>query len=327
MSWKADSQLVRTHDDGSYNLAIGEPFFLQEVFAPYYPTLAPDRMGYPKSEPEPELRQELEKLHPGRYVVVTVGAKQALHAAVHALQMKSGGGWPGIYHRSPCWPTYGSVADLAALSFTNDDGGINIRINTSPNNPDGSSSSEPCEIWDAAYATETYGWNGRPPPHQISVWSAAKMLGCSGIRVGWLVTDDPELARHASAYVEMTTSGVAVSSQLFVARVLKDTHETRSLLFSKANGYLRNNCRLLNGIRSHFRVLDGFPEHGSGMFAWFRVQNDAKFQEALKKARVRVLPGWACKKDEPGWYRVSLGHHYAVTQQAIITLKQALETE
>jgi hypothetical protein len=49
----------------------------------------------------------------------------------------------------------------------------------------------------------------------VAVFSAAKQLGLSGSGLaGWRHNDDPEIAGQASYFVEITTSGVSILSQM-----------------------------------------------------------------------------------------------------------------
>lgn len=312
MSWESDKHLIRTQEPGWYNLAIGEPYFLQWDLSAYYPDANGARIGYPTSEPEPELKVELEKLHPGKLVVVTVGAKQALYAAIYAWKQR----YPGtmcLNHHHPFWPTYPTVARLSGLDFIHDPWYQSIAVNviTAPNNPDGSNAfahpGAQCDIWDAAYATTTYGWYEKDhnPKHKMAVWSAAKMLGLSGARVGWLTTEDPELAASAAQFVEQTTSGAPTNGQHLVAGTLSNLGPDREKRFWMANKLISTNAQLLGGTIKDHAELEGYHRTGMGMFSWVRPYETEKFNAALNAAKIRVVPGVVCGK--PGYVRISLG--------------------
>ena len=75
-----DLAIVR-EQNGGYNLALGEPFFLIDTLAwthnlqvngPYY---------YPLFSGNKDLLEELKLLHPDKFIVVANGAKQAIAAA------------------------------------------------------------------------------------------------------------------------------------------------------------------------------------------------------------------------------------------------------
>lgn len=320
MSWEADKQLVR--GGVKHNLAIGEPEFLRYHFEPYYPRHYPSDLEYPDTKPSAELECELRKLHPEGHIVVTVGAKQALHAAIWSINNKNGGMVTDIEVPAPFWPTYPSLAEHAHLGFNRYVDGFEIKILTSPNNPDGKEFAQrECYIWDAAYAHSVYGWSGAAPKHKISVWSAGKMLGSTGVRVGWLVTQDEQIAKLASRYVEQTTSGVALSSQHHVAATLRNTENIRPELYEKARKDL-----ILNYERFDLYIgkyIDNLATDRKGMFAWFKAKDPEKFAKALETSGVAMVTGKACGLDEAGVYRASMGR--VLHQDAVVVLSDTLK--
>jgi len=322
---KADMSLVRTHNHG-YNLAIGEPFFLQRVMKPIYPDAFTGHLRYPQFKGEPELLEELGYMYPGKYVVVTNGAKQALLAACHALKTNHN----VLVHQAPHWPTYPTIARLSGMEFQalrNDynywglDAPTPLRVLTAPNNPDGSCDygTRQWDIWDAAYASPIYGWDNQVPHHRISVWSMAKLFGPSGYRVGWLVTGDEDLANKAAQYVEQTTSGVAIPSQEFATKLLRAfrnlTPENLRLVYGTARGFLNQNTDQLCRLRDLFAAERGFTSDGKGMFAWIEARDPSAFETLMAKAQVLVVDGKHC--GQAGWYRISLGNLPEVTEKAV----------
>lgn len=305
MSWEGDAQLVRSKTSTGFNMAVGEPFFLRQVFANYYPESYSCDLGYPDNKPDPLLKAELENLHPNKHIVVALGAKHALHAAIYAIrQMRQ---VERLYHRAPYWPTYPTLAKYAGLEFQTSlvDPSRTIVCNTSPNNPDGSECLDPCDIWDAAYAHPSYGWTGREPQHLISVWSAGKMLGSTGVRVGWLVTEHPKLAEFAARYVEQTTSGVPSISQDHVAETLSRTADFRTELSSEAYSYLYLNSDVFwHNLSGFVRPL--METHSGSMFAWFEPVHYSRFSNALKSTSILMVQGLACGGPANA-YRASLG--------------------
>lgn len=317
---QADMQLVRETVPGGFNLAVGEPFFLQAVYEFLYPRYFEGRLTYPPLTGDPELVKMLRRRTSGHHVVVTNGAKQALFAACYALQMqrdqdsKEQNDFRQLYHPAPFWPTYPTVADLSGLGFTS--GGPNknsLNVITAPNNPDGSMENQlhpQWDIWDAAYASRVYGWDYLVPFHKISVWSAAKLYGPSGYRIGWLATPDPELATLASQYVEKTTSGVSVPAQVFLKNLLFNidrlSPENEMILLREARALLLKTNDAFMGLSKHFLEVRGFPATRQGMFAWVRARDPDRFKEMLGRAKVKVVGGVFCG-GQGDWFRVSLG--------------------
>jgi len=327
MNWEGDKQLVRGSHDG-INLAIGEPVVLRNAMKQYYPRHYPPDLSYPDIKPSEELLAELEKLHPGKKIVIALGAKHALHAAVYALKQKD----PKIDNMSmdvPYWPTYPTIASLHGLRFNKPKKfwDHSIKVITSPNNPDGKLSlrflvknfTQPVDIWDAAYAHRAYGWpSDLPVPAKISVWSAGKMLGAPGVRLGWLVTEDQFLADHASRYVEMTTSGVPTISQYHVAATLRNTHLIRDQIFEKVHSQHIDNANEIVWLAGR----GSYCQKTVGMFQWIGVVSLEKFAKALKDSKVMMVNGTAFG-GPPNFYRISTGQSNDIIKQAVQNFNEA----
>ena len=335
---QADMALVRDAVPGGYNLAVGEPFFLQEVYGTFYPRWFEGKLTYPLLNGDPELVEMLRKRFGGQHVVVTNGAKQALLASIYALQMKRERdpdkkvSFQQVYHEAPFWPTYPTLADLSGLGFTEKAGAIKQRrtlnIVTAPNNPDGRLADRidnRWDIWDAAYASRVYGWDYLVPYHRISVWSAAKLYGPSGYRIGWLATADKKLADLASQYVEKTTSGVATPSQVFLKNLMLNlgsvSVDEEQRLIAKARDLLLKTNEAFMELHKHFRTLKGFPEHRTGMFAWVQANDPQRFRELLDRAKVKAVNGVYCG-GEPDWFRFSLGVLPETMQEAVKAIRE-----
>ncbi len=320
--------IVRDQNDG-YNLALGEPFFLSdvmgwthniEVVGPYY---------YPLFSGDKVLLEELQLLYPGKHIVVMNGAKQAIAATLYA--MKELEGYTSAYFPSPYWLSYPTMVKLAGLSreLESNSKAKTIKIDTMLNNPDGRIAAEAVDILDCAYSHSVYGLEQELVPHRVSIWSAAKLYGLSGLRIGWAVFEDPKLAQKAAFFTEITTSGVSNISQQHMAKVLKYTRQNNRFvksLYNDARQLLIHNAELFNEcIAPHCDVVKGASTEHRGMFAYFKVNDINNFEAALKKSRVLVVNGKACGETEPGWYRMSLGHRNEFVQQAIGVLASCMK--
>lgn len=335
-----DKALVRTAGEDVINLSVGEPFFLHHALRPLVLEAKPKLAMrlYPPHQGVPELIEVLQERHPGQHIVVANGAKQAILAALYAFRRRAMG-LTGLYHPAPHWPTYPTLAALSNLHFVSDtkpDVLNHIYAVSSPNNPDGWAINsaamvrESCCLWDAAYAHSVYGWDAAEPNHFVSVWSAAKLLGLSGYRVGWLATPDESLANDAADYVEKTTSGVNVAAQLKVAATLRwmqGNPKDTARAYAEARKTLLRNSFLFNDALGRFcERLEGVPGNGRGMFAWFKIkeQSHQKFQQALEKSKVAMVPGYACGMREPGWFRASLGADWSTLSKAMEKIRYYL---
>lgn len=328
--------IARGASDGD-NLAIGSPDLIErELRTGGWPSPYPS--FYPAPEGSPRLLDELRVGHPGRHVVVTNGAKQALLAAFYAYQQT---GSKDVYHQAPYWPSYPTLARLAGLRFFSDETEMRnsapsgeewsyVRALTSPNNPDGRQSNYPCDIWDAVYASSIYGWDGVEPTATTIVSSLSKLLGLPGLRVGWLATKDPELARLAAQYVEITTSGVSTLAQEAAAAALRWVRENEAKALQRVEviqALLATNGQAFNAlIGPSCAIVRGVPRDGTGMFAWFKVWDDEAmvFKAALQRAKITLVSGAACGMTEPGWWRMNMALDTRTTRAALERLAKEL---
>lgn len=327
----ADAFMARgVNDSGVINLAIGEPVVLQRAMSPFYPTMAlfhADDEHYQSPQGIDDLRLLLRAFLPHQpktepFIVVTNGAKQALAAAMYAMRKVRGVKLASA--RAPYWPSFATLAEQNGLTWSHwPSPGDNseVSIVTWPNNPTGCEPGfgprklpdHPHVIWDAAYASYVYRWDYEAPRHDIGIGSLAKSFGVSGARIGWLWTDDEELARAASMYVEMTTSGVSAMAQRFTQfllhRVAAYECEVDNAM-SEVRDTLRTNGQLfLGGLGSFLdpevRPLGTF--NTGGMFGWFKVKEPEAFEAAMKRAKVTMLPGWTMGVQDSGYWRINLG--------------------
>lgn len=327
----ADMSMARDNVPGGFNLAVGEPFFLQEIYKFYYPEWFRGSLTYPPVAGEPKLLEQLQKRHPGKHIVITNGAKQALLAAGHALhnvERKS-----MMAHEAPYWPTYPTIAKLSGMEFQPMQSQIGssayvARVLTAPNNPDGSMKywNRKWDIWDAAYASPVYGWDGHEPQCRISVWSAAKQFGVSSYRIGWLVTESEHLAKSAATYVEQTTSGVSMPSQHFLFQLLSNLETMSEVEQAKriqmGRDALLDTATELSAIDGYF--VNGFKYTGKGMFAWVEAFDPEHFRDVLQRAKVKVVGGEHCGATN-SWFRISLGVTPETMRAAVQAISKAEE--
>lgn len=334
-----DLLMLRGEKDGTYNLAVGEPVFLQEAFwcKPGMVRVDVGDVRYPPYGGQPELINAIRRnlKYARKHIVIANGAKQALLAALYAYSTNAYQPRTSLQHSAPYWPSYPTLAQLSGMAFTTEkDMGKafgwprHVRVITSPNNPDGSETLQECEIWDGAYAHWVYGCKV-VPQHEVGIFSAAKMLGMSGVRVGVLTTDRDDIAELARKYVEVTTSGVANDSQARVRAVLASMEQYKDRVrqeYANARRFLLKNGETFGELISPYCIeTHGVPTSKRGMFAWFKA-DAARMDAALTKAHVKVVPGGACgaKGFNASWYRMSMGHTPEYTQKALTALSNAL---
>jgi len=323
LSWNHEKALARGVGDFSYNLAIGDPHVVRETLVGHdfdYRLLDffVFQGEYPQIKTIPTLEAIIRKknLFSGKYIVPTIGAKHALHAALFALTstetLKC-----DIYAPAPYWVSYPTMAKFADREFVTTLTTNNcIQICCNPNNPDGKlhqpKTSGPV-IWDAAYQSRIYGAISTRVKCDISVWSGGKLTGMPGLRVGWASTDDKDLFNAMCQYVEQTTSGVSPLMQNLTGQILEATTNDR---IKTIRDLFRKNQEAICGAL-------GIPNKpiSPGMFFWHKFEDYERLEQALEKAKIAVLRGEACGMTEPGWFRWSLGQNTHITQEAMKQLE------
>lgn len=315
-------QMARGNIEGGYNLAVGEPVLLQQWLR-FELLQIGGPFPYPTMDGHEALLKELRVLHPRGEIVVTNGAKQALSAAFYAL--KNVEGRTHVWHGPPYWPSYPTLARMAGLEWGHTWDENVITCVTAPNNPDGGEYGGKWDIWDAVYAHWVYGWSARAPKHRVAVYSSSKLLGLSGARVGWLVTEDKAIANEARKFVEFTTSGVSVISQAYVAHALELMRKDELVewkLRQAREDMLHNSARFRTILGPYVRYVAGMPALGKGMFAWFQTNEPERFQEAIQKAKVALVTGTACGDPNPGMYRMNMAQDCQYTHKALLAIKE-----
>lgn len=355
----ADMQMAKTDRPGWTNLAIGEPGALQWHLREWHKAAEELSLGMPdQAYPNVGGDQgliDLIRTQIGRimhekpmYVVVTHGAKQAMAAAYAGYKVRNESArktlgdfhWKplkAVQHRTPYWPSHKTLAEAAGFEFIPEvtrNGEWDLVVNTTPNNPDGSVVSESslldaamgdslCHIWDAAYAHPVYGFKRDDIPlHRTSVWSAAKLYGMSGDRIGWLVTNDELVAQGAAAHVEATTSGVSIYSQKRLADFMSyamgpGRHDVDMAYARVREEILENALKAIEIIGPHCQIPPTFER---GMFLWFKPQ--PFLVNALNDAKIQVLDGAGCGM--PSWVRMNIGARRHTLARVLQDLKEKL---
>lgn len=276
------------------------------------------------------LVQFLEKQYAAK-VVITNGARQGISAVAYALKKL---GQTEIVSEYPRWI---STADLItaeglACPSTPSHQGSSIII-TSPNNPDGREDdvSKISEhnlrqqykfiIHDAAYYTPVYTMMGSAVERfgDAQIFSYAKMYGLSGLRVGYVVCYNADLASYVEEYVEMMTSGVSIMSQMAIYEIEKlfdKRYDLKHVFQDTArNTIIANRFMLMNGIRKD--VLETMPCKSNSMFAWCKVGSKVDWQAAKVFAVNGSLFG------DPSMVRLNIAVEPNTLQEAIRRLNGA----
>ncbi|KAG2399198.1 Tryptophan aminotransferase-related protein [Vigna angularis] len=190
-----------------------------------------------------EFAREVVRLHTvvgnavteGRHIVVGTGSSQLFLAALYALSPTDAPEPISVVCASPYYSSYPSMTNHLksglyqwggdAASFEKE--GPYIELVTSPNNPDGHARiskvnrSQGFLVHDLAYYWPQYTPISAPADHDLTLFTVSKTTGHAGMRIGWALVKDKEVAKKMTKFIELNTIGVSKDSQLRAAKVLR----------------------------------------------------------------------------------------------------------
>lgn len=312
-------------------------------------------LGYGPPTGSPELRRLVAERYVGvdpQEVLVTCGAIEALHLAVGALvepdhevvvQEPMYPAVAGIAHargaRVVAWRLDADRAFCGSLDSLTSLLGPRTRVVaiTQPNGPTGSilDAAEldrlaallaPRGIWllsDEVYrelplepglavpsAVERYRG-------AVSVGDVSKPYGLGGLRIGWLVTHQPEVRERITALRDYTTLSVPTLGD-FLARVALRHH---AALVARPIANARSNVAALALLAARDHALS-FSRPRAGLTAFVRVAEAPRIQRELYARGTLVVPGGLF--GYPDWLRVGLSGPTAEFAAAVAELARVL---
>ncbi|XP_006347436.1 tryptophan aminotransferase-related protein 2-like [Solanum tuberosum] len=278
------------------------------------------------------------------HIVVGTGSTQLFQAALYALSPSNAPEPMSIVSASPFYSSYPLIIDCLksglykwkgdASKFNKDD--PYIELVTSPNNPDGSirqavvNGSEGILVHDLAYYWPQYTPISFQANHDIMLFTVSKCTGHAGIRIGWALVKDKEVAKKMTKFIEISSIGVSKDSQLRAAKILDviaDTYEhtekfdKATLFFHYVYNEMAKRWRQLRSAVSKgqtFSLLD-FPVEKcnfSGQrfgtqpaFAWLKCEKSIDdCEKFLKKHKILTRSGTHFGSNE-NYVRISLISH------------------
>ncbi len=316
--------------EGWIDLSVGEAVVIREAFLKYFKlSLSQSSIESLLDYPPPNGTKELTSLLEAKYqapVVVTNGAKQSLGAAFYALKKR---GRTNVDMRTPFWALIPPL--MAAHGITFQKSTADAQLLLLPNNPDGYMlSSREIEvvvamckgagiplIHDAVYYTHSYLPDSFPltPFGDMQIFSASKMYGLSGLRLGYVVCHNKDYYRDLCEYMEMMTVGVSTAGQELLASILRQEKVVGKQFEFESYAALKKAKLLFKTINPDVVEVPSNFEETPGMFAWVKIKNKA----ALTAAKINVIDGSVFGGE--GYVRMNLAVPYETLKEVVDRLK------
>ena len=319
-----DPLIRKTLPPGVCDLAVGEAHVVRSALLETYdPEIFGSVGGVMDCDYQPPhgyqpLVDELER-RTGKRCIVTAGAKQGLSAVFYAMKRM---GMIGVTMRGPWWSQMPAAIQMSGLDgFKPWDRPASLmgHLLVSPNNPDGHITNfVECAILrsycadkrvplvhDAAYYSPVYVTTSDcslPNLARTSIHSVSKAYGLSGLRVGWIATDDDVIYDHVCEYTEATTVGVALPSQVLLYHILREeaVHpQNHQRFIQHARRELRTAKEMMVKVDQDVLETAGSVDV-PGMFGWYK--KGPRFD--AERAQIHVAPGSAF--GDPSRVRINL---------------------
>lgn len=327
-----------TLPEGFIDVSVGEPHVVREKLREYFPLdhhgtielyspLGTQAYEYPLPTGYQPLVDLLEKKH-GSPVIITNGAKQALGACFYALKQIDR---HIVGMRTPYWALIPPLATIHGIECVDEyDYSFQSLLNLTPNNPDGFCDNlEDDALWckdngiplihDAAYYTHVYLPESCSLIQygDVQIYSISKMLGLSGLRLGYVVCPNPVFYQHIKQYMETMTVGVSTLSQIYLHELLQDMQQqcAQTKNFEKAAAQaLMDAKEIMMGVSPKvLKVPINLPDI-PGMFLFAKIKDFS----LLEKAKINAIDGKYF--GAPGYVRMNLAFSAERIQEIVSRL-------
>lgn len=230
-----------------------------------------------------------------KHIVVAAGASQILLALMAVLAKR---GHKSAWAKPPHFSRFPKLADIAKLEWVKEKQNDSVVIVTNPNNPDAAVSNSKSTILDLCYNWPQYTDNVKNYDHPIMVFSLSKATGHASTRIGWAIVSDKNLAKELEEYIEVSTGGLSIDSQIKAREVIKHQLSSKNTVFDYGKKVLKSRWAKIKKIKKlPFKVLNN-----SGMFMWVKTKKRVPIIEEL----VSHLKGSALGKTDD-FIRLNIG--------------------
>ncbi|CAN0890384.1 Tryptophan aminotransferase-related protein 2 [Linum grandiflorum] len=283
---------------------------------------------------EPQLARQIVRLHrvvgnavtDGRHIVIGTGSTQLFLAVLYALCPQNVTDPVSVVSMAPYYSSYPTTIDSLRSGLFRWAGDASkfeshepfVEFVTSPNNPDGFTRHPVVNrtggflVHDLAYYWPQYTSITSPSDHDITLFTVSKSTGHAGIRIGWALVKDAEVARKMTKFIELSSLGVSKDSQLRATKIMEvvssDAEEESrrgSSLFEYGLKNMRRRWKMLRAAvkksggmfslpdyRSEFCSFNGRSMATQPAFAWVKCEGDVDdCEEVFKKNKILTRSG------------------------------------
>ncbi|KAL8140793.1 hypothetical protein V2J09_006814, partial [Rumex salicifolius] len=275
---------------------------------------------------EPGLAKEIVRLHGvvgnavtnDRHIVVGTGSTQLFQAALYALSPSEATQPISVVSATPYYSFYKQVINYLKSGLYKWAGDVSnikddepyIELVTSPNNPDGFMRQPVLDrtggflIHDFAYYWPQYTPITHPADHDIMLFTVSKSTGHAGMRIGWALVKDKEVAKKMVKFIELSSIGVSKDSQLRAAKILHAVSNTEDDFFEFNFQLMESRWKQLREVvkKSGLFSLPDFPSafckysnrsfKTQPAFAWLKCEGDVKdCEEFLRGEKILTRSG------------------------------------
>jgi aspartate/methionine/tyrosine aminotransferase len=309
-----------------YNLGFGYPTCVLETLDMMYKPIVVQtdilNLEYCEYEGKPDLIKHIQKLTGKKHIIITTGCSQAINIALRALSQAEG--FNQVLTNKYTFSYYDNIINKANLEHKKIDDlhKTNItkalRLVDIPSNPYGKIESVHDvynnTIHDEVYNNQVYINDTTPFTVQarVTVGSVSKLLGLTGVRIGYIATDiesDYNLFYNEVKYENCTSS---VLSQDLVTNVFNklDMENFTTIARGRVN-YNREQFLKLNSF------FDGQEIPNNGMF--YVVEVDKKGLSIINRASVTYITLDSGKNTS--LIRFNLAANNTLTKNAVNAIK------
>jgi aspartate/methionine/tyrosine aminotransferase len=312
----------------TFNLGWGEPVCVREALDDLYlvktPTTRLKNMAYPDYHGQPALIQHLKTMLGYKYIIVTNGTTSSINIVLRALARYEGRSV--CVTEKPHFPFYPDI--IQKCGYTHKTGILTDNTVSSqkliladiPSNPWGKlynvDNSHNNVIWDSVYANKVY-MNTKIPfavSNRVNVGSFSKMLGLTGVRIGWIATNDAADYQMFDAENLYETCGISIPSQDLITDILNTVDIAR--FYTNAQGRVNMNREEFQKLSKFF---DGQEIPVNGMF--YPVWVNSSAIKIIARADVQYIT--LDHSGESTLIRFNLAQNNEITRAAVKAIKTA----